>query len=597
MSSDLAVRPPARTSPTLVERAAAVLDRGPSRRSFLVRAAVVGSALSVTPLRFLLRPGTAYAAVCGVDSTCTSGYTAFCCTINNGVNRCPPGSLVGGWWKSDNSGFCCGRARYYIDCHSFCSCGCEAGRNFCGEGCRNCSCGCGPSGQCDQRKVCCNNFRYGQCNQSISCTGPVWCRVVTCTPPWRIPAWNCSTTSATDQRTNDHGAACLVNCTAIDSKHTALGGPASFLGEAATRELVAPDTVGRYVHYDGGSIYWTPSTGAYSVRGLIRQAWGRLGWEGGPIGYPITDELTTPDGTGRFNHFTRGSIYFHPAVGAFGIWGEIREAWRRQGWEAGTLGYPSTDETRTPDGIGRYNHFMRGSIYWYPGVGAFAVWGDIRKAWQRLGWESGPLGYPRTDETTPPDGVGRFNHFTRGSIYWHPSVGAFGVWGEIHATWKRLGWETGPLGYPRTDETRTADGVGRVNHFTKGSIYWHPASGAHNLHGAIRQRWQDLGGETGPLGYPATDQRTVSGGLGTYNDFVGKGSAGSPAASIYASTATGAHSVTGPIRSAWLGAGGATGSLGFPTSEQVRSVDGLLRSDFERGYITYNPTSGDVVVH
>ena len=39
--------------------------RRSSRRSFLVKSAVVGSALAVNPLRYLLRPGTAYAAVCG----------------------------------------------------------------------------------------------------------------------------------------------------------------------------------------------------------------------------------------------------------------------------------------------------------------------------------------------------------------------------------------------------------------------------------------------------------------------------------------------------------------------------------------------------
>lgn len=524
---------------SLVERAAAVLDRGPSRRSVLVRAAMVGSALSVSPLTFLLRPVTAYATVCGTDSTCESGYTAFCCTINNGINRCPPGSIVGGWWKSDNSGFCCGSARYYIDCHSVCSCGCESGRNFCGEGCLNCSCGCGPSGQCDQRRVCCNNFRYGQCNQAISCTGPVWCRVVTCTPPWQVPAWNCSPTSATDQRTNGHSAPCLSDCTPIGAKYTVIGGPGSYLGEATTAELGAPDQVGRYNHYSGGSIYW------------------------------------------------------HPALGAFAVRGAIRDSWQRSGWEAGPLGYPLTDESRPPDGVGRYTHFVGGSIYWYPSIGAFAVRGPIRDAWQRLGWETGPLGYPLIDESPAPDGVGRYHHFVGGSIYLHPTLGAFGVWGEIRQKWAQLLWEAGPLGYPLTDETATPDGVGRFNHFTGGSIYWHPRTGAHNVEGQVRQRWEALQWELGPLGYPVTDQRTVAG--GTYNDFVGSGTSSSPDASIYASPTTGAHSVTGAIRSAWLAGGGPSGVLGFPVAEPYRDVGGVTRSEFQRGSITYDPSTGETV--
>ena len=98
-------------STPLVDRVAGLLASRSSRRGFLARSAVVGSALAVGPWSFLTRPGTAYAAVCGIDSTCSSGYTVFCATINGGVNRCPPGSLVGGWWKSDGSGFCCGGAR------------------------------------------------------------------------------------------------------------------------------------------------------------------------------------------------------------------------------------------------------------------------------------------------------------------------------------------------------------------------------------------------------------------------------------------------------------------------------------------------------
>ena len=40
------------------------------------------------------------------------------------------------------------------------------------------------------------------------------------------------------------------------------------------------------------------------------------------------------------------------------------------------LGYPTTDESGTPDHIGRYNHFAGsggGSIYWTRTTGAHAV--------------------------------------------------------------------------------------------------------------------------------------------------------------------------------------------------------------------------------
>ena len=57
-----------------------------------------------------------------------------CCSVNGGANTCPPGSIPAGWWKADNSSFCNGAARYYIDCNSTCgSCGCSGG--ICAPGC------------------------------------------------------------------------------------------------------------------------------------------------------------------------------------------------------------------------------------------------------------------------------------------------------------------------------------------------------------------------------------------------------------------------------------------------------------------------------
>ena len=178
-----------------------------TRRGFLFRTTLVGSALAVNPLRFLLRPGTAYASLCGPDSSCSSGWTVFCCSINNGRNACPPGSIPAGWWKTDQSGFCGGGPRYILDCNATCgSCGCGGG-GICAPGCYNCGCHCG-TGSCDERLVCCNQFRYGQCHQELACVGPVVCRVASCRPPWEVDP-TCTTTSATANATALHTAPCL----------------------------------------------------------------------------------------------------------------------------------------------------------------------------------------------------------------------------------------------------------------------------------------------------------------------------------------------------------------------------------------------------
>lgn len=103
----------------------------------------------------------------------------------------------------------------------------------------------------------------------------------------------------------------------IDQKYRQLGGQAGFLGSPTGEEQWTPDRVGRYRHYQGGSIHWHPSTGAYETHGQIREKWQSLSWEVGFLGYPLTDELTTPDGKGRYNQFQGGSIRWYPDKGAY----------------------------------------------------------------------------------------------------------------------------------------------------------------------------------------------------------------------------------------------------------------------------------------
>ncbi len=115
---------------------------------------------------------------------------------------------------------------------------------------------------------------------------------------------------------------------------------------------------------------------------------------------------------------------------------------------------------------------------------AFEIHGAIYQKWVELGGVR--FGIPTTDETVTPDGVGRYNHFNgnSASIYWTPSTGAHVIYGDIHARWAALGWELSYLGYPTSDETDFPEG-GRANSFQNGGIYWWPDLGAIDLRGVI----------------------------------------------------------------------------------------------------------------
>jgi hypothetical protein len=200
---------------TLVERASAFLESRISRRSFINRSAYAGSAVAIgAGLDLVLKPGTGYGLVCscgngncGCGSNCCAGFSEFCCSVNGGYNYCPTGTVMGGWWKADNSTYC-GGPRYYMDCNATCQCdtGCGDGWGFCETGCDGTECGCGPEG-CNSYLTGCLQFRYGQCNQDIDCIGRIVCRVVACVPPWEVDP-TCTTTNAEDDGTAEQNEPC-----------------------------------------------------------------------------------------------------------------------------------------------------------------------------------------------------------------------------------------------------------------------------------------------------------------------------------------------------------------------------------------------------
>ncbi len=203
---------------------------------------------------------------------------------------------------------------------------------------------------------------------------------------------------------------------AIGATYPAVAG---VLGAPTSGEYNVPG--GRGQNFQHGEMLWSWGTGAREVHGGILSRYRVLGGPWSPLALPTTHENATPDGWGRYNHFQGGSIYWSPPTGAFEVRGGIRGTWSRLGWERSALGYPVTDELGTPDRIGRFNHFERGSIYWTPGTGAREIRGAIRNHWAAMGWERG-LGYPVSDEYDVPGG--RRSDFQRGSIVWDARTGA-----------------------------------------------------------------------------------------------------------------------------------------------------------------------------
>jgi hypothetical protein len=339
-----------------------------SRRSFIVRSAVVGSALAVNPFRYIFKPGTAYAAACGPAADCGSGWTAMCCSINQGLNTCPPGSVAAGWWKADNSGFCGTGPRYYIDCNSTCSCGCGPS-GICAPNCWSCNCRCN-TGSCDQRRVCCNEFRYGQCNLHLACVGPVVCRVVTCVPPWQFDS-SCTTRSATSNATAQHNAPCLQES---GSRVYAFGAAHDY-GEP--RGHLRKPVVGMDSTASGNGYWIVASDGGVFSYGDARFR-GSMG--GRRLNKPIVDLASTPGGKGYWLVASDGGIFSFGDARFRGSTGSIR------------LNKPIVGMAATPSGKGYWLVATDGGIFAFGDAKFYGSTGSIRLKQPIVGMARTPTG-------------------------------------------------------------------------------------------------------------------------------------------------------------------------------------------------------------
>lgn len=162
----------------------------------------------------------------------------------------------------------------------------------------------------------------------------------------------------------------------IQAKSNSLGG---MLGKPISKVQSFNNSSAYYQDYEGGIIIQLSPTKVFEIHGDIYKKWIEMGREN--YGLPITDETATPDTVGRYNHFTDGkSIYWHPTIGAYAVYGAIRDLWSSLGWETSELGYPTSDEMDAPGGIGRISYFQQKSIYWSASTGAMVI--EDTKSWE-----------------------------------------------------------------------------------------------------------------------------------------------------------------------------------------------------------------------
>ncbi|MBO0883623.1 MAG: aryl-sulfate sulfotransferase, partial [Mycobacterium sp.] len=207
----------------------------------------------------------------------------------------------------------------------------------------------------------------------------------------------------------------------------------------------------------------------------------------------------------------------------------------------------------------------------------------ITAKYQALGGASSFLGAPSGNGEYLAGSAGLAEDFAGGTIYWSAATGAHEVHGDIRDRYNALGGAGGFLGLPTSDETAVSDGRGRFNSFQGGAIYWTSTTGAHEVHGAFGFVWSVLGGTKSVLGYPATDSQTAADGVGQDQWF--------ETGAIYSSPSTGIFEVHGGDVLVWASMGAEQGSFGYPISNTVTASDGSQVTFFQHGWIQYFPST------
>lgn len=378
---------------------------------------------------------------------------------------------------------------------------------------------------------------------------------------------------------------------AILSAYAARGGASGPLGASTAWVRCGLVFGGCLQNYQGGTIYWSPASGAYVVSpGAISEAWAAQRWEQSSLGYPLSDEQCGLANGGCLQRFQGGTVYWSSASGAHGVRGEIAAAWATQRWEQGSFGYPVSDERCGLTEGGCVQSFQGGAVYRSPGSGAQLLpTGPVADRYASLNWERGPLGYPVAAPRCGLKDGGCVQNFQGGAVYTAPSAGTYAVHGFPDAPFAAQRWEQGPLGYPTAEQVcGLADG-GCRQEFQGGTIYSSAATGARSVTGVMRAPYTSLGEQGGALGYPTGAMLCGLRNGGCLQNFQD--------GTIYHTADSGGRAVPRALAAVYAAQRWEQGPLGYPTGDSACDLpDGGCRQAFQGGAISGAGSTGQFTV-
>ena len=295
---------------------------------------------------------------------------------------------------------------------------------------------------------------------------------------------------------------------AILNEYKTSGAAGGILGQPTSNEI--PSGSGIYQEFQNGRIYWSESTDAVTVFGAILATYVERGGAASGFGLPTSNEI--PSGSGVVQTFQNSNIYWSDSTGTQISSPGITNAYQQLGGTSGLYGEATSG--LESDGSGAYQSFQGGRIYWSTATGGHGLHGAILNEFLTQGGAAGYLGMPLSDEMPVSGGV--YQIFQGGQIYWGESTGAHAVHGAMLEEYMRAGGADGALMLPNGNETPTGSGVFQT--FQNAIMYWQDGRFAYNVQGAILATYLDRGAMGGALGVP-TSNETANGEGGVTQTF------------------------------------------------------------------------------
>lgn len=328
--------------------------------------------------------------------------------------------------------------------------------------------------------------------------------------------------------------------------------------------------------FEHGTVLWGGADGARIIEPAIEDVYTASGGASGPLGERTSGLLRYSfNGGGTAQAYARGAIYFTPSVGAHAVSGTIRDAYNATGGAAGRFGWPSGDRTCSGDVC---EQAFQGGVMVVTGRGVFTVAGGYREGFVADGGSAGTWGPPQTDVISLRGGSGQV--FGSGSAFQRGDSAAVFVSGRIRDEYFSRGGATGSFGFP-LDVQKCASDADCRQQFENGWIILRGGQLQFQVP-AIDTVYSQAGGAAGVLGArPGTVLYYAYNG-GGFAEAFGQGSV------FFKPSVGAAFAVTGRIRDTYFAAGGAAGSFGWPTGEMKCQNTTCVQS-FEGGSISTGP--------